>query len=122
MPSGYVFVDSRTVRGPEGTDHDVLDAIEALPWRAQFCPFMRHEYSIRGKGPAWAGGAASECGLPPAGQTLGNADGSSPLAGSASAASRRSTPDKGAATAGASARMRSSSVTSLTPSPSASAT
>ncbi len=54
MPSGYVVVDSRTVRGPDARAHDVLEAIEALPWRAQLCPFMRHEYSIRGKGPAWA--------------------------------------------------------------------
>lgn len=54
MPPGYEIVDTRTVRGPDGQEHDVLDAIQALPWREQLCPFMRHEYSIRGKGPDWA--------------------------------------------------------------------
>jgi hypothetical protein len=53
-PSGYVIVDARTVRGPDGRDHDVLDAIEALRWTAQLCPLMRHEYTIFGKGPGWA--------------------------------------------------------------------
>lgn len=54
MPLGYVIVDSGTVRGPDGRDHDVLDAIAALPWTAQLCPLMRHEYSVWKKGPEWA--------------------------------------------------------------------
>jgi len=54
MPPGYVIVDARTVRAPDGREHDVLDAIQALPWKAQLCPQMRHEYSIWGKGPEWA--------------------------------------------------------------------
>ncbi len=54
MPIGYVIVDARTVRVPDGREHDVVDAINALPWRAQLCPLMRHEYSIWGQGPEWA--------------------------------------------------------------------
>jgi len=54
MPLGYVIVDARTVRGPDRREHDVLDAIRALPWRPQLCPLMRHEYSIWGQGPEWA--------------------------------------------------------------------
>ncbi len=54
MPTGYVIVDARTVRGPDGRTHDVLDAIQALPWTAQLCPLMRHEYTIWKKGPEWA--------------------------------------------------------------------
>lgn len=54
MPTGYDIVDSRTVRAPDGSKHDVLDAIQALPWRAQLCPLMRHEYSIFGQGSEWA--------------------------------------------------------------------
>lgn len=54
MPIGYVIVDARTVRAPDGGEHDVLDAIQAIPWRPQLCPLMRHEYSIWGQGPEWA--------------------------------------------------------------------
>ena len=54
MPSGFVLVDARTVRTPDGQTHDVLEAIEALPWTAQLCPLMRHEYTIWKKGPTWA--------------------------------------------------------------------
>ena len=54
MPSEYVIVGPRTVRGPEGRDHDVLEAIEELPWTPQLCPLMRHEYTIWKKGPEWA--------------------------------------------------------------------
>lgn len=54
MPKGYEVIDARTVRDQDGRKHDALEAIEALPWTAQLCPFMRHEYSIRGKGPEWA--------------------------------------------------------------------
>jgi hypothetical protein len=54
MPPGYVIVDARTVGAPDGRQHQVLDAIQALPWKAQLCPLMRHEYSIWGKGPEWA--------------------------------------------------------------------
>jgi hypothetical protein len=48
MPIGYVIVDPATVRGPDGQDRSVLDAIDALPWTAQLCPLMRHEYTIWG--------------------------------------------------------------------------
>ena len=32
----------------------MLDAIGALPWTAQLCPLMRHEYTIWEQGPEWA--------------------------------------------------------------------
>lgn len=32
----------------------MLEAIQALPWTAQLCPLMRHEYTIWKKGPEWA--------------------------------------------------------------------
>ena len=54
MPAGFVIVDSRTVRAPDGRTHDVLTAIEALPWTPQLCPLMRHEYTIWKQGPEWA--------------------------------------------------------------------
>ena len=31
MPRDFVLGDSRTVRGPDGREHDVLDAINELP-------------------------------------------------------------------------------------------
>jgi hypothetical protein len=54
IPAGYVIVGTRTVRGPDGREYDALDAIRALPWTAQLCPLMRHEYSIWKQGPEWA--------------------------------------------------------------------
>ena len=54
MPPGYVIVDHRTVRGPDGRTHDVLDAITELTWTPQLCPLMRHEYAIQQKNPGWA--------------------------------------------------------------------
>src|SRR4051794_2650710 len=54
MPIGYDIVDARTVRGPDGREYDVVDAIEALSWRPQLCPLMPHEYSIWKKGPEGA--------------------------------------------------------------------
>jgi hypothetical protein len=54
MPAGFVIVDPRTVLAPDGRKYDVLDAIQELPWRAQLCPLMRHEYSIWKQGPEWA--------------------------------------------------------------------
>ena len=54
MPSGYVIVDPRTVQAPDGRTYDVVEAIQALPWTAQLCPLMRHEYTIWKKGPEWA--------------------------------------------------------------------
>lgn len=54
MPPGYVLVGSRTVRAPDGQAYDVLEAIQALPWTAQLCPLMRHEYTIWNKGLEWA--------------------------------------------------------------------
>jgi hypothetical protein len=55
MPTGFVIVDSGTVRGPDGQKYGVLDAIEALRWTPQLCPLMRHEYTIWKKpdGPEW---------------------------------------------------------------------
>ena len=60
MPPGYKIVDDRTVRGPDGREHDVLDAITALEWREQLCPLMRHEYTRWGQGPEWAWNVISE--------------------------------------------------------------
>jgi len=55
MPPGYVIVDARKVRGPDGREHDVLDAIRALKWTPQLCPLMRHEYTIwkKDREPDW---------------------------------------------------------------------
>jgi hypothetical protein len=50
MPPGYDIVAPDTVRGPDGRDHHVLDAIGALPWTPQLCPLMRLEYSHLGQG------------------------------------------------------------------------
>lgn len=50
----FEYVDGRTVRASDGAFVDVLDAIDALPWVQQLCPFMRHEYAITNKSPAWA--------------------------------------------------------------------
>ena len=50
----YEFVDARTLRESDDTKVDVFDAIDALPWTPQLCPFMRHEYAITSKSPAWA--------------------------------------------------------------------
>lgn len=52
----YQVVDARTVRGPDGQDHDVLEAIATLPWVRQRCPQMPHEYVHRKKADplAWA--------------------------------------------------------------------
>jgi hypothetical protein len=54
MPTGYVIVDARTVRGPGGREHDVIDAIEALTWTPKLCPLMRHEYAIWDPNLEWA--------------------------------------------------------------------
>ena len=56
MPVGpFIYVDERTLRDADGATHDVLAAIEQLPWVRQWCPFMPHEYAILGKSPeqAW---------------------------------------------------------------------
>lgn len=50
----YEFVDARTLRASDGSLVDVFDAIDALPWVQQLCPFMRHEYAITSKSPPWA--------------------------------------------------------------------
>lgn len=47
----YEYVDARTIRDQEGIDHDVLEAIEQLPWVRQLCPFMPHEYAILSRSP-----------------------------------------------------------------------
>jgi hypothetical protein len=51
----FDYVDERTVRGPDGTNRDVLKAIDELNWVRQWCPFMPHQYAILGKSPeeAW---------------------------------------------------------------------
>ena len=54
MPPGFVIVDPRSVQAPDGRIYNVLEAIQALPWTAQLCPLMRHEYTIWRKGPEWA--------------------------------------------------------------------
>ena len=51
----FKYVDERTLRGADGTLHDVLGAIDELPWTRQWCPFMPHEYAILRRSPeqAW---------------------------------------------------------------------
>jgi hypothetical protein len=39
---------------PSVADADILDAIAALPWVDQLCPFMRHQYAVRRRSPPWA--------------------------------------------------------------------
>jgi len=50
----FEFVDATTVRGSDGKSVSVLDAISALPWVDQLCPFMPHQYAINGRSPEWA--------------------------------------------------------------------
>ena len=45
----FEIIDSRTVRDEDGKDHDVLHAMDTLPWVQQTCPQMRHEYAHRDK-------------------------------------------------------------------------
>lgn len=40
----FEIIDSRTVRDEDGRDHDVLKAMESLPWVHQLCPLMPHDY------------------------------------------------------------------------------
>jgi hypothetical protein len=47
----YEYIDARTIRDPEGMEHDVLEAIGQLPWVRQLCPFMPHEYAILSRSP-----------------------------------------------------------------------
>lgn len=54
MPAAFQIIDSRTVRGEDGRIHDVLEAIDALPWVRQLCPQMPHEYAVSFKSPDWA--------------------------------------------------------------------
>jgi hypothetical protein len=51
----FELVDGRTVRDEDGIEYDVLDAINALPWKRQLCPVMGHEYAILSRSPtdAW---------------------------------------------------------------------
>ncbi|CAN5741341.1 hypothetical protein BH24CHL5_BH24CHL5_09910 [soil metagenome] len=49
MPTGFVFVDTRTFRAPGGRKHDVLDAIKALSWTPQLCPLMQHAQCSRSR-------------------------------------------------------------------------
>jgi hypothetical protein len=51
----FEYVDERTLRSGNGGSYDVLDAISALPWVRQGCPFMPHEYAILRNSPeqAW---------------------------------------------------------------------
>jgi hypothetical protein len=51
----FEYVDERTLRARDGSLHDVLDAVEQLPWVRQWCPFMPHEYAILRNSPeeAW---------------------------------------------------------------------
>jgi hypothetical protein len=54
-PSQFEYVDEHTLRDSDGSLHEVMAAAAALPWTRQWCPFMPHEYAIRGKSPeqAW---------------------------------------------------------------------
>jgi hypothetical protein len=52
----YEIVDAQTVRDDFGHDHDVLQAIELLPWVRQLCPLMPHEYAHQAKADSLAYG------------------------------------------------------------------
>ncbi len=45
----FEIVDSRTLRDEDGHAHDVLAAMDRLPWVRQLCPAMPHEYAHRDK-------------------------------------------------------------------------
>lgn len=45
----FEIIDERTVVDADGVGHDVLEAIAALPWVAQLCPLMPHQYAHRSK-------------------------------------------------------------------------
>ena len=49
------FIDTRTVRAEDGSEHDVIQAIGQLPWVDQLCPLMPHQYAVLFKSPdlAW---------------------------------------------------------------------
>lgn len=51
----YEVIDQRAVRDENGATHDILEAIAALPWVRQLCPFMPHEYAVlnRSPGASW---------------------------------------------------------------------
>ena len=55
MNAELTYVNESTLADASGARHNVLQAIEELPWVRQWCPFMPHEYAIRGKSPldAW---------------------------------------------------------------------
>jgi hypothetical protein len=42
------------MRGDDGREFDILEAIDALPWVRQLCPLMPHEYVVLFKSPDWA--------------------------------------------------------------------
>ena len=50
----FQYVDSATLRASDGAEYDVLDAIAALRWVDQLCPFMPHQYSVLRTSPEWA--------------------------------------------------------------------
>ncbi len=47
--AGFEIVDDHTVAGADGRTHDVLEAIEGLPWVDQLCPLMPHQYAHQSK-------------------------------------------------------------------------
>lgn len=47
----FTYIGEGTVRDADGAFHDVMEAMEQLPWTRQWCPFMPHEYAILGKSP-----------------------------------------------------------------------
>jgi hypothetical protein len=51
----FEYVDERTLSGAGGTQFDVLDAVQQLPWVRQLRAFMPHDYAIRRNSPeqAW---------------------------------------------------------------------
>lgn len=54
MAADFQIVDSRTVRGEDGREYGVLEAIAVLPWVRQLCPVMPHEDAVVSKSPRWA--------------------------------------------------------------------
>lgn len=53
-PGRYEPVESFSVRGPDGREYEVAEAIALLPWVSQLCPLMPHDYAASFKSPEWA--------------------------------------------------------------------
>ena len=52
----FEVVDGHTIVDAEGVEHDIAEAIAALPWVDQLCPLMPHQYAHRSKADPLANG------------------------------------------------------------------